>query len=95
LPSAGWTARLSDCALPDLEFHRRPGGRPEPKPTAFHADITTNLLQESVPMNPCTADPSDDIAYPSAIAFLLVHLACFAAFWTGVTGTALLLGVGL
>jgi len=46
-------------------------------------------------MNPCTADPSDDIAYPSAIAFLLVHLACFAAFWTGVTGAALLLCVGL
>jgi len=46
-------------------------------------------------MNPNTGDPSDDIAYPSAIAFLLVHLACFAAFWTGVTGAALLLGVGL
>jgi stearoyl-CoA desaturase (Delta-9 desaturase) len=46
-------------------------------------------------MNPRTGDPSDDIAYPSAIAFLLVHLACFAAFWTGITGAASLLGAGL
>ena len=46
-------------------------------------------------MNPRAGDPSDDIAYPSGIAFLLVHLACFAAFWTGVTGAAVLLGVGL
>ena len=46
-------------------------------------------------MNAHTDEPSDDIAYPSSIAFLLVHLACFAAFWTGVTGTAVLLGVGL
>jgi stearoyl-CoA desaturase (delta-9 desaturase) len=27
----------------------------------------------------------EDIMYPSAIPFVLVHLACFAAFWTGVT----------
>jgi stearoyl-CoA desaturase (Delta-9 desaturase) len=39
-----------------------------------------------------TRDPTDDIAYPSATAFLLVHLACFAAFLTDVTGPALLLG---
>ncbi len=26
--------------------------------------------------------------YPSAIPFVLVHLACFAAFWTGITWTA-------
>ena len=46
-------------------------------------------------MNPRTGEPSEDIAYPSTIAFLLVHLACFAAFWTGVTRAALLLGIGL
>jgi stearoyl-CoA desaturase (delta-9 desaturase) len=40
-------------------------------------------------------DPSDDIAYPSAIAFVLIHLACLAAFATGVTGTALLFAVAL
>jgi stearoyl-CoA desaturase (Delta-9 desaturase) len=27
----------------------------------------------------------DDIVYPSAIPFVLAHLICFAAFWTGVT----------
>ena len=26
-----------------------------------------------------------DILYPAAIPFVLVHLACFAAIWTGVT----------
>ena len=30
-------------------------------------------------------DRHDDIMYPSAIPFVLVHLACFAAIWTGVT----------
>ena len=36
---------------------------------------------------------SDDIIYPNAIPFVLVHLACFAVFWTGVTLTAVLIGV--
>ena len=33
----------------------------------------------------------DDIMYPSAIPFVLVHLACFAAFWTGVTVEAVVM----
>ena len=36
-----------------------------------------------------------DIIYPSAIPFLLIHLACFAAFWTGVSAPALWLCFGL
>jgi stearoyl-CoA desaturase (delta-9 desaturase) len=36
-----------------------------------------------------------DIVYPSAIPFVLVHLACFAAIWTGVTWQALALGIVL
>ena len=36
-----------------------------------------------------------DIVYPSAIPFLAVHLACFAAFWSGITWQALILGVVL
>lgn len=32
-----------------------------------------------------------DIAYPSAIPFLLVHLGCFAAIWTGITWAAVAL----
>ncbi len=37
-------------------------------------------LEES-PDGPVTSD----IVYPSAIPFVIVHLACFAAIWTGVT----------
>ena len=36
-----------------------------------------------------------DIVYPSTIPFIIVHLACFAAIWTGVTAEALALGIGL
>jgi stearoyl-CoA desaturase (Delta-9 desaturase) len=34
-----------------------------------------------------------DIVYPSSIRFVLVHLACLAAIWTGVTWTAVAIGV--
>ena len=37
----------------------------------------------------------DDIIYPDTIPFLLVHLACFAAFWTGVTWQAVVLCISL
>jgi stearoyl-CoA desaturase (delta-9 desaturase) len=33
----------------------------------------------------------DDIMYPSAVPFVLVHLTCFAALWTGVTWQALVI----
>lgn len=33
----------------------------------------------------------DDIIYPNATGFVLVHLACLGVFWTGVTTTALVL----
>ncbi len=46
-------------------------------------------------MNKGRQEHSDDIAYPSGTAFLLLHLACFAAFWTGVTPRAVVLGVVL
>ena len=36
-------------------------------------------------------DDHDDIIYPATIPFLLVHAACLAAIWTGVTGGALAL----
>ena len=42
-----------------------------------------------------SADAPSDIIYPSAGPFVLVHLACFAAFWTGVTTSALVLGIAL
>jgi len=37
----------------------------------------------------------DDIIYPQAIPFVLVHLACLGAIWTGVTANALVLCLGL
>src|SRR5688500_6610082 len=37
----------------------------------------------------------DDIIYPATIPFVLVHLACLGAFWTGVTWQTLGLCVGL
>jgi stearoyl-CoA desaturase (Delta-9 desaturase) len=46
---------------------------------------------EQPPDGPVTSD----IVYPSAIPFVIVHLACFAAIWTGVTAEALAIGVGL
>lgn len=41
------------------------------------------------------AGDHDDIIYPATIPFLLVHLACFAAIWTGVTVTALVVCIAL
>jgi len=41
------------------------------------------------------ADDAADIVYPSAIPFLLVHLGCIAAIWTGITWQALALCAGL
>jgi stearoyl-CoA desaturase (Delta-9 desaturase) len=40
-------------------------------------------------------DEHDDIIYPSAIPFVLVHLACFGAIWSGVTWQAVILCVTL
>ena len=40
-------------------------------------------------------DVHDDIIYPSAIPFVLVHLGCFAAIWTGITWPALAICITL
>ena len=37
----------------------------------------------------------EDIVYPTRAAFLVVHLVCFAAIWTGVTTEALVIGISL
>ncbi len=42
-----------------------------------------------------TAGEHDDIMYPSAVPFVVLHLACFAAFWTGVTWEAVALCAAL
>lgn len=38
--------------------------------------------------NAPAVDEHDDIMYPSAVPFVLVHLGCFAAIWSGVTWQA-------
>jgi stearoyl-CoA desaturase (Delta-9 desaturase) len=38
---------------------------------------------------------SDNIASPYSVAFMLIHLGCFAVFWTGVSSHALVLGLAL
>src|SRR3712207_9163639 len=40
-------------------------------------------------------DAHNDIVYPQTIPFILVHLACFPAVWTGVTWEAITIAVGL
>ena len=40
-------------------------------------------------------EPHDDIIYPSAIPFVLVHLACFGALWTGVSAASVAVAVVL
>jgi len=42
-----------------------------------------------------TAPSGGDIVHPSALPFILVHLGCFAAIWSGVTWQAAALGIGL
>jgi stearoyl-CoA desaturase (delta-9 desaturase) len=51
---------------------------------------TPSSLERSV-----NRDSATDIVYPSTIPFLIVHLTCFAAIWTGVTAEAVAIGVGL
>ena len=38
---------------------------------------------------------TDDIIYPSAVPFVLVHLSCFGAIWSGVSWQAILICVTL
>jgi stearoyl-CoA desaturase (Delta-9 desaturase) len=44
---------------------------------------------------PRAPEAHSDIVYPSAIPFVLVHLACFAAIWTGVTWQSVVLCIAL
>ena len=48
-----------------------------------------------MPASASSADFHDDIIYPDAVPFVLVHLACFGAIWTGVSWGMVALCVGL
>jgi stearoyl-CoA desaturase (Delta-9 desaturase) len=54
-----------------------------------------NVNDSDSALKTVAAEEHDDIMYPSAIPFVLVHLACLAAFWTGVTWQALVICVVL
>ncbi len=49
----------------------------------------------NTPFDTPADDEHDDIVYPSAIPFVLVHLVCFAAIWTGITWQALTICIAL
>src|ERR1043166_3710804 len=44
---------------------------------------------------PLIDDGHDDIVYPASIPFVLMHVACLAAIWTGITWQAVAVGFGL
>src|SRR5271166_210453 len=48
----------------------------------------TDYAKRIWPMNQGSHERSDDIAYPSSIGFVLIHVGCFAAIWTGLTWRA-------
>jgi stearoyl-CoA desaturase (delta-9 desaturase) len=58
------------------------------------ADETVSAARGSAPRD-THDDDHGDIVYPSAIPFVLVHLACVAAIWTGITWQAVAIGIAL
>jgi stearoyl-CoA desaturase (delta-9 desaturase) len=59
------------------------------------SDPRSDLKPSAAPIKDGDADDLDDIIYPSTIAFILVHLACFAAIWTGITWQSVVICVAL
>jgi len=54
---------------------------------------TDGPLMTSAAPDDMPHDDHDDILYPSTIPFILAHVACFAAIWTGVTWEAVAIGI--
>ena len=57
--------------------------------------LATTRPEDAARPDPAREQYHDDIVYPSAIPFVLVHVACVAAFWTGISWTALAICVTL
>lgn len=64
------------------------------RPAGFPLLRLLSLTSRLTPSATADAD-HDDIIYPDTIPFLLVHVACFAAIWAGVTLEAVVLGIAL
>ena len=74
----------------------RPGARPAADPPHPSTRPGICLAQSDLTAAPDSAvdhddEFHDDIIYPSPVPFILVHVACFGAIWSGVTTGALLL----
>jgi stearoyl-CoA desaturase (delta-9 desaturase) len=61
----------------------------------LHDDLPSDMKTEADALERRDRDDLDDIIYPSAIPFVLVHLVCFAAIWTGITWQAVALCAAL
>jgi len=49
------------------------------------------MLSRHASSDQAAPSPADDIVYPQTIPFILLHLSCLAAIWTGVTLEALVI----
>jgi len=56
---------------------------------------TRNVTNSGAISNSEAAADHNDIVYPSAIPFVVVHLICIAAIWTGITWQAVAIGIVL
>ncbi len=61
-----------------------------PTPTDAHPDSTAPAAETAAP-----GDPHDDIVYPSAFSFIVVHVCCLGAIFTGITLEAIVVGIVL
>ena len=53
------------------------------------------MTNSSIDSSAKDAGGEEDIVYPSAIPFVIVHLVCIAAIWTGITWQAVAIGIVL
>ena len=82
-------------APPTARITRRPASADASARADFGRRHDTELPTRISAHEPGPHEHSDDIAYPSSIGFVLIHVGCFAVFWTGLTWRALVLAVVL
>jgi stearoyl-CoA desaturase (delta-9 desaturase) len=62
----------------------------------YGGETPGKLFQQGMTrMRTAGPDHADEVAYPSSLAFVLVHLGCLGVIWTGVSVSAACLGIGL
>ena len=60
-----------------------------------HFNLRDEDAMSDTTRQPPATDEHDDIMYPSAVPFIVMHLACFAAIFTGVTWQAITICIAL